>query len=163
MGKLDLQAALGGSGALAEYLKNEPRAVDHLGFSRCFEISLLDRRDRRVNDDELGLSRRRRLPNRLNLARSEQGRGFGRANAEGQLLLDLDPDRLGQTRRLIETRFRASAGVAAQFGKRDDRLRASCNLIALVALKPAQLSDSSSSDSTKLTGRSGCTVEIACL
>jgi hypothetical protein len=76
----------------------------------------------------------------------------------------LDPDGLGKAGRLVE----ASVDVAAspprlQVGKGDDRLGAAGELAVVRTVGGAQAAGSSSSWSMKLTGRSGCTVEMACL
>ena len=77
---------------------------------------------------------------------------------------DLDPDRLGEAGRLLE----ASVDVAPSpprlhVGERDDRLGTAAELAVGRLLGETQAAGSSSSCSMKLTGRSGCTVEMACL
>jgi hypothetical protein len=53
--------------------------------------------------------------------------------------------------------------VAAHVGQGDDCTGAAGELVVRVAIETSQDPDSSSSCSTKLIGRSGWTVEIACL
>ncbi len=54
MRELDLQPAFGGRRALAEDLEDQPGAVDHLALELVLEIALLDRRQRAVDDHQLG-------------------------------------------------------------------------------------------------------------
>ena len=53
MGQLHLQRALGGARSAAEDFEDQPGAVDHLAVERPFKISLLRRRQRTVEDDEI--------------------------------------------------------------------------------------------------------------
>ena len=77
---------------------------------------------------------------------------------------DLDADRLGEARRLVEARLDvAPALAAAHVGQGDDRRAPRVNSPSDDLLGNAQAAGSSSSCSTKLTGCSGCTVEMACL
>jgi hypothetical protein len=163
MGELDLQPPFRGRGALAEYFEDQAGAVDHLGLDRGLEVALLDGRDRGIDDDQFRVGLRRRLPDRFHLPRSEQGRGLGRADPESELFLDLHADRFGKTGGLVEPRFGTAPAVTGKLGKRDDRLCAPRYLTIVIPFETAQLPDSSSSDSIKLTGCSGCTVEMACL
>jgi hypothetical protein len=71
MRELDLEPSFGSRRPLAENLEDEPGSVDHLGFGRGLEILLLDRSDRGVDDEELGLVRGDRLGDRFGLALSE--------------------------------------------------------------------------------------------
>ena len=74
MGELDLQRAFLGARALAEDLQDEPGAVEHLGVQRLFQIALLHRRQRMVDDDQLGLCFLDDLGDLLELAGADQGR-----------------------------------------------------------------------------------------
>ena len=81
-----------------------------------------------------------------------------------ELVGDLDSDRLGQPRRLLEARVDvAESPPRLQVGKGDDRLGTAAELAVGRLFGEAQAAGSSSSWSMKLTGRSGCTVEMACL
>jgi hypothetical protein len=76
---------------------------------------------------------------------------------------DVDPDRLGEAGRLIEARFDvAPPPPLRHVGKGDDGLRAAGEFV-VGRVGEAQAAGSSSSCSMKLIGRSGCTVEMACL
>ena len=50
MGKFDLEPAFGGRGPLAENLEDQAGAIDHLGLGPLLQVTLLDRRDRRIDD-----------------------------------------------------------------------------------------------------------------
>ena len=77
---------------------------------------------------------------------------------------DVDADRLGETSSLVEARLDvAGIVVAAEIRKGDDGAGAAREIVVGIAIEDAQAADSSSSWSMKLTGRSGCTVETACL
>ena len=76
---------------------------------------------------------------------------------------DLDADRLGQAGRLVEARGDVAPAVAAQLGQCDDGAGAAADLVVGRSFEDAQAAGSSSSVSTKLTGCSGCTVDMACL
>jgi hypothetical protein len=163
MGELHLEASFRGGRALAEDFENEPRPVDHLRLRRRFQILLLDRRDRCVDDQQL---RARFLDgggDLLGLALAEQGRGPRRANPEVELAGDVDADRLGKARRLVETRLDIPAGRGAAIGKSDDGACAAGEIRLVTVESGGQALCSSSCASTRSSGLSGCTVEMACL
>jgi hypothetical protein len=112
MGEFDLQPAFRRRRPLAEDFEDQPGAVDHLGIQRGFEVALLDRGKRRIDDHQpcLGLPRGGR--DRLDLSLSEQGRGAGLAKAESKLVDHLDADRLGEPGRLLEPCLGAALAVA---------------------------------------------------
>jgi hypothetical protein len=100
----------------------------------------------------------------LHLSLAEQGGRARPAYLEVELLDDVDADRLGETRRLVEARLDvARIVVAAEIREGDDGSGAARKFGVGIAIENAQAADSSSSWSMKLTGRSGWTVETACL
>jgi hypothetical protein len=164
MGELDLEAPLGRGRALAEYLEDEAGAVDHLDLRRGLQILLLDRRDRGVDDEQLGLPFRDRLGDQLGLALAEQRRRARAADAEMELVDDLDADRFGKPRRLVEARRDVAPRGRAEIGQRDDGAGAAGEVRFRAPVEAgAQAPSSSSPASTRLSGLRGCTVEIACL
>jgi hypothetical protein len=75
------------------------------------------------------------------------------------LLGDLDADRLGKARGLLEARLgvapRLAASSFSEVGKGDDGAGAASVILVRIAIEDAQAADSSSSASTRLTGCSG--------
>jgi hypothetical protein len=80
-----------------------------------------------------------------------------------ELFHHLDADRFGKAGGFVETRFYVARIVPAEIRQCDDGAGAAGELVVAVTIENAQDPCSSSSCSMKLTGRSGCTVEIACL
>jgi hypothetical protein len=159
MGELDLEAALRGRGALAEDLEDEPGPIDHFRLGPGLEIFLLDRCDRRVDDQQLGFAAGDLVRQLLDLAGSEQGRRPRLADAEMELLGDLDADRLGEAGGFVEPCLRVAAGLPApplaKIRESDDGAGAAAEILVRIAVEDAQAADSSSSASTRLTGCSG--------
>jgi hypothetical protein len=80
-----------------------------------------------------------------------------------ELVGDVDADRFGKARGLVEACFDVPAGGAPEIGESDDGARAAGE-IRLVAVKSGgQAPCSSSCASTRSIGLSGWTVEMACL
>jgi hypothetical protein len=155
MGELDLQPSFRRRRALPENLQDKPGPVDHLGLGRGLQILLLDRRDRGVDDQKLGLGLDDGLGDRLGLALAEQGRRPGAADPEMELLGDVDPDRLGKPRRLLEPRLDVAKRIAgAEIGKGDDGAGAAGEFVTGIAVEAAQAPCSSSLVS-RLSGLSG--------
>ena len=106
MGKLHLQRAFLGARPLAEYLQDQPGAVQHLDVQFLFEIALLHRRQRMVDDGELGaafLHHRRKLGH---LARAQQ-RGRARlGDGDGRRVDRVEVDGARKPDRLFQARFR---------------------------------------------------------
>jgi hypothetical protein len=80
-----------------------------------------------------------------------------------ELVGDVDADRFGEARRLVEARFDVAARRAAEVGKSDDGAGAAGEIRVVAVESGGQAPCSSSWASTKLMGLSGCTVEMACL
>jgi hypothetical protein len=100
--QLDLEAPLVGLGPFGEDIENEGRAVDDLDIECFFEIALLGRRKLVVEDDQvipqpltLGLDL-------LELALADIRAGERMAQLLSDRADDLDVDRLGQARQLLE-------------------------------------------------------------
>src|SRR3546814_10480363 len=102
--KLDLQAALGRRGAFAEDFEDQAGAVDHLRAKRRFEIALLNRAERRIDDDKLDAFRCDIGRDRVDLADAEQGRRPRLAQAQRVDGNDVEPDREREPPRLLRTR-----------------------------------------------------------
>ncbi len=80
-----------------------------------------------------------------------------------ELVLDDYSDGFGETGRFLEPGLDIAAIIAAKIGQRDQRLRASAEIVILVAIEDAQALGSSPCISARLIGLSGCTVDTACL
>ncbi len=118
MGELDLEAPFPRPRALPENLQDETGAVEHLGVPRRLEVPLLDRRERMIDDDELGVLGADETRELLDLASAEQsGRPWVR-NGHEPARLDVEIDGGGETDRLIEARLRRSLGSRRPFGLR---------------------------------------------
>ena len=112
MRELDLQPAFPRVRALAEDFQDQRRAVEHLGRPGLFQIALLHRRERRVDDARLrarGSAHSALISSTFPVPTSVAGR---RPRDRGdQALLDFKSDRGGERYRLFETRFFAAARI----------------------------------------------------
>jgi len=163
MCKLDLQPSFRGRRPLTENLEDQAGTVDDLGIGAVLEVLLLDRRDCAVDDQQLRVAIADRLTDPVDLARAEQGRRARLADAEMQTLFDLDADRLGKAGGFVEPRADVADAVLAGVGQGNDRARAARDVSIGLAVENAQARGSSACASIRLTGCSGCTVEMACL
>ena len=169
MGELDLQPPFGGRRALAEDLEDQAGAVDHLGLGLVLEVLLLDRGQRGVDDQQLGLVLARPasaisstwpLPNRV--------AGADRAHPESARVADdVDADRLGQARappRAAPRRSRARPRRGSS-GTTMHGALAARDLDRAIAVEDAQASVLRivGLAAPSLSGCAGCTVEMACL
>lgn len=162
MGEFDLEAPFGGRRAFAEDFEDQARAVDDLGLDRLFQIALLDRGQRGIDDQELGLVLPDCQRDLLDLARPEQRRRLRVAQPEGKPSDHVDSDRSGKSRGLVEARFGRARIVAGTLGQSYERSRAPAQPVVFVTVENAQ-SSSEPSISARLSGWAGWTVEIACL
>ncbi len=80
MGQFDLQAAFRRCRAFAKNLQDQPCAVDNFALELLFQITLLDRRQRTVDDHQFGLFKIAGRSDVFDLAGTEQRVGFHRAD-----------------------------------------------------------------------------------
>src|SRR4051794_17913277 len=165
MGKLDLQAALGCRCPLAEDLQDETRSIDHLGANFVFQVLLLDRSKRRIDDQQPGAAVFRKPRDLLDLALSEERCRADRPDAQGTSGDHVDADSPGKAFRFLYARFcRAARTFAGKLGHRDNRPLSTSDLDRTVSIKAVQdLSSSPSCSPPRSSGCAGCKVEIACL
>jgi hypothetical protein len=148
MRKFDLQAALGGRGALAEDFEDQPGAIDHLGAERRFEITLLDRGQRRIDHNELDTLRRYVGRDRVDLPDAEQRCRARLAQAERMDGNDIEPDRERKAPRLLGARVEvAREPLAMPFGYDDKRGGAARYLVFIGNYRVDQASSASPSAS----------------
>src|SRR5205823_12664399 len=107
--QLDLQAALMGAGALAENLQDQARPVNDLGLPVPFQIPLLHRAQRSVNDDEIDVGFADQLAEVFDSSAAQEA-----ARARACNIGDFGPDYvetdcLGEPERLFQQRFPRAA------------------------------------------------------
>ena len=125
MRQFDLKPPLGRRGALAENLQDQPGAVDDLALELFFEVTLLDRGQRAVDDDEIRLFLLAGGRDPLDLAFAEQRAGPNGAYRNDRCLGHHDPDGKRETLGLLEARLGIlGAALAADVGANDQRPRA---------------------------------------
>src|SRR5690606_37377924 len=108
IGKLrqfDLKLALARPCPFAEDLENEPRAVDHLAVPGAFEIALLDRRERRIDDDKTDLLGGNQLAKGFDSAAAEESRRPPMAEPDDFPMHHLEVDRGRKAHRLGQARL----------------------------------------------------------
>ena len=104
--QLDLQPAFMGAGARAEDFEDQAGAVDDLGLPAPFEIALLHRRQRPVDDDEPDLVLGDQLAAASRHCRCRAGcRAPGARRARSRARDDVEIDRPRQPDRLVEPRI----------------------------------------------------------
>ncbi|MNS72236.1 hypothetical protein D3C72_1056380 [compost metagenome] len=110
MREINLQRAFLGGGAAAEDFKDETRAVDDLGIPLLFEISLLHRGQRMIDDHQAGIRLIEQMANFLDLAGSEQCRRARLVHRNDETLRHLQIDGERQTLGFLKLGFNGTAG-----------------------------------------------------
>jgi len=166
MCQLDLKPAFTGARPLPKDFQNERVAVEDLGLPFALQVALLDRRELRIDDNDLGLEGARFGSDLLDLAAAHQGGRDGAAKRNDVLGHDVEADGGGQPYGFGQTRLRITVERVRRFARlrfdMDDERRArSGNVIVrrgwAYALSPTI------SCSWSWIGPIGITVEIACL
>src|SRR5439155_11822218 len=99
---LDLQRTLAGVRAPAEDFENEPGAVEHLCAPSFFQIALLHRRERAIDDHDAGLGAFDQAGDLLDLALADEGGGADVADRHNTGLHHFEVDRLCEPDRFIK-------------------------------------------------------------
>src|SRR5690606_7785428 len=73
--QIHLQRAFSGARATTEDLQNNASSIEDLGVQTFFQIALLHRRQRMIDEDQLDFVLRHQFRNLLKLASADQGRG----------------------------------------------------------------------------------------
>src|SRR4051794_17122547 len=97
---LDLQRALPCTRASAEDLEDDAGTVQHLCVPGAFQVALLHRRERTIEDDKAGGLALDQAGDLLDLALADEGRGRDRAQGNDSGLRHLQIDRSYETDRL---------------------------------------------------------------
>ncbi len=113
MGELDLQAPFPRARPFAEDLQNQSRAVEDLGSPGLFQIALLHRGQRGIDDDDFGLDRAADGGDLVDLAGAEKRRGRGAAKDGNEAFLHVKPDGGRQRYGLFKPRLFGPARIAA--------------------------------------------------
>src|SRR5260221_6430207 len=103
----------------AEDLENQAGAVDDLAVPRLLEVALLDRRDRRVDDDDADLFRRDDLAERGDRATAEQRRRTSWPQWHDLGAGDLEVDRACEADGFVKARRRRAAKRLLLLGQLD--------------------------------------------
>ena len=167
MRQLHLQPAFSGRGAFTENLEDQPGAVDDLGPDLLLQILLLDRRQRRVDDEQARALLLSRGGNLLDLAFAKQGRGPDCPHAKWSCGHHLDADCLGEPFGFLNASpDRPACSFTGQLRNRDHgpfTARDFDRAIAVKRVQQASPSLSPASPPPKFSGCPGCSVESACL
>ena len=124
MREIDLQASFGGARPRAENFQNKRGAVEHLGVPRFFEIAVLNRRERGIDDNKTGarIAGVERCQNRFDFAGSDPRRGLWSDEGHNLAQQHFEVDRLGKPAGLLETRLgRPAPFVAGEIDVNDNR------------------------------------------
>ena len=155
------------AGALSEDFEDEPGAVDHLGLPAPFEVALLHRAERGVDDDEANRALSNDGAQILDIAAAEQRRRDRPRNAHDLRADDVEVDRPRQRDRLVEAGFERAPGIlnAADSARLRRRMNDEGAAGRRDRWREAAVQSSSGSlpPSNSWIGCAGITVEIACL
>ena len=165
--QFDLQPPFPRARSRSENFEDQRCPVERLHAPRAFEIAMLDRRQRRVHDHDVG-SRRRRveaLRQRGNLSRPEQRRRARAADWQRVRAANFRGHRTRQPHRFFQPRTHAALPrtprrLRLEVGMQDPGAARSRG--GLGSAHPASPSAPSAESDTR-KGRAGTTVEIACL
>ena len=162
MCELDLQPAFGSRRTLAEYLEDQSGPVDDLAGELFFQIALLDRAQRAVHDDKLGLVLLAGDADIVDLPRPEQQVRAHFAHRQHEAVGNGNADRQRQPLGFGKPRLRVEIiGHPADVRAHHQCPRPARNLAHQVIVE-AQFSSSSHS-SVRSTGVAGWMVDTACL
>ena len=162
MRQFDLQSPFCGRCPLAEDFEDQARAVDDLTRQLLFEITLLDRTQRTVDNNQFGVVLFAGNPDVFDLACPEQEVRPNLTHRKNEAVLDLDTDGERQPLGLAQTAFGVEViAFSPNIGANDKGPRTARNLAEEIVVE-AQLSSSSQS-SVRSTGVAGWMVETACL
>ena len=135
MRQLHLQPPLRTRRPLAENLEDEPGAINHLRLGRGFQIALLDRGQRTVDDQQFGVMRAQPAGNALHLSAAEQCRWLRTANVQCNRVDHINPDRPGQPRRLGQARIHIARAACSAVGVHNDGARAPADAVFALKIK----------------------------
>ena len=170
MREFNLQTPLGRRCPLTEDFKDQPRPVNHLALELFFEIALLHRRQRAINDDQIRLMQIAGDGDILDLPLAKQRRRPRLTDGHGKGIGNDQTDRGGKPLGLFKARFGVDAAVlAAQFRAHDEGPRTAGDLalcfLSVRSVNEGQASPPSSPSHSPVrsTGVTGWIVETACL
>jgi hypothetical protein len=107
--KLDLQLAFVRARALREDVEDQARAVDDAALGELFEVALLHRRERAVDEDQIRIERLPLLGELRGLAGADVIARIGLLDARGQLPDDARAGRARELAKLIESDWVSAA------------------------------------------------------
>ncbi|MNV68397.1 hypothetical protein D3C71_1612420 [compost metagenome] len=134
-----LQLAFVAARTLGEDIQDQPGTVDHAPLQEPLQVALLPRRQRMVDQDQVGAGSIGRGLDLVQLAAADQDRRIGPINARGQRGRDAGPGGAGQIGELFKHVIFEPAGM---------RLDQECVFASLGTVKHAVLQNSSRDHST---------------
>ena len=159
VGQFDLQATFRRRRPLPENLEDQAGPVDHLALQLFFQIALLDRGERAIDDDQFSLALGAGNVDVLDLPFPEQGASPRLADRDGDGIDHFQPDGESKTARFFQARGRIDRGSspAPEFRIHDQGPRSAAYIFAIVVKKTQSSSPSSPSQpspvrSTGVTG-----------